>query len=274
MSSDPRRPPSADRGYGGSAAFWDERAQRYDGHFDEPGPDGHALRSRLSVTLAALGNGPGNVLDAGMGPGRLCAILGDRGWTVWGVDASEEMVALARSRLPNASDRLVSASIEVMPFEDDWFDAVVATGVLEYAVVPDALRELARVVRPGGRIVVSYPNPRAAYRRWKMWVYYPVVRALKRLLRVPAAKLPRGAGSIPPERFRDLLRDLGLVVRAERYTSFIPALSPLEQVFPRSVDAFAARLEGRGGALGRSLATQVVFVAEKPAAPEFPDRLG
>ena len=100
-----------------------------------------------------------------MGPGRLYAILGERGWTVSGIDASAEMVSLAR---PTAEAReRPGLAIEAMPFEDDSFDAVVATGVLEYTIVPNALGEIARLLRPEGRAVVSYPNPRAAYRRWK-----------------------------------------------------------------------------------------------------------
>lgn len=246
-----------------SSAFWNERAKLYDSQFDKPGPDGHALRSRLDVTLAALGDGPGSVLDAGMGPGRLCAILANRGWTVSGIDASAAMVMLARERLPEAHDRLVCAPIEAVPFADGSFDAVVATGVLEYAVVPEALAEISRLLRPGGRAVVSYPNPRATYRRWKTRVYYPAVRAVKRLRRAPHIDMPRGAGPIPPERFRDLLNEVGLVSEADQYTSFIPALSPFELVFPRSTETLAARLEGRGGRVGRLLATQVVYAARK-----------
>ena len=70
---------------------------------------------------------------------------------MFGVDASAEMVALARERLPDARDRLAQGSVEELPFEDASFDAVAATGVLEYADVPRALGELARVLRPGDR---------------------------------------------------------------------------------------------------------------------------
>ena len=99
------------------------------------------------------------MLDAGMGPGRLTAELDKRGWTVWGVDGSANMVSLARARVPKAADRLLEARIERLPFGDDRFDAVVSTGVLGY--VDDlevALRELARVLRPGGRLVFSVGN--------------------------------------------------------------------------------------------------------------------
>lgn len=248
-----------------SSAFWNERARLYDSEFDQPGAFGHALRSRLEVTLEALGNGPGTILDAGMGPGRLCAILADRGWTVSGIDASDEMVTLARLRLPEAEKRLLLAPIEDVPLEAGTFDAVVATGVLEYAAVPKALGEIARLLRPGGRAVVSYPNPRAVFRCWQTWVYYPAVRTAKRLGRTPGTVMPRGASPISPERFRALLEKLDLVVDDERYTSAIPALSPFEQLFPRTTEGLAGRLEGRRGLVARLASTQVVFMAHKPS---------
>ena len=172
-----------------AAAFFGDRAAFYDDRYDLHDADGHALRARMSVALTLVGSGPGQVLDAGMGPGRLCAGLANQGWTVSGVDAADEMVAVARRRLPDAAARLVKAEIEVLPFPDAMFDAVTATGVLEYANVPRALAELARVLRPDGLAVVSYPNPHALYGIWKSRFWYAGIRGAKRALRT-ARRLP------------------------------------------------------------------------------------
>ena len=83
-----------------AATYFGDRTALYDGRYEADSADGHALRARMAVVLRLLGDGPGELLDAGMGPGRLCAELEQRGWTVTGVDASEEMVAAARARLP------------------------------------------------------------------------------------------------------------------------------------------------------------------------------
>src|SRR5690242_7146432 len=91
-------------------AFWDSFAARYDDDFEQRSGEAHALQARLQATLGLVGSGPGNALDAGMGPGRLCAELENLGWTVYGVDASSEMVALARARLPGAADRLLQGT--------------------------------------------------------------------------------------------------------------------------------------------------------------------
>jgi SAM-dependent methyltransferase len=246
---------------GRPAAYFDERAARYDRAYDGQDADGHALRARMSVVLRLLGPGPGDVLDAGMGPGRLCAELERRDWTVSGIDASDEMVAAARRRLPEAAPRLLRAEIEAMPFEPASFDAVVATGVLEYSEVPKALAELARILRPGGRMVVSYPNPHAVYAFSKIQVYYPVVRLAKRLLRRPRPSFPRGAGTIPRRRFEALLRAHGLEPVATEHASFLPVPAPLDIVFPRVAARLGRRIEGRGPAW---LSTQVVYAARKP----------
>jgi ubiquinone/menaquinone biosynthesis C-methylase UbiE len=249
------------------AGFFGARAAKYDGAYDARSADGHALRARLKATVELLGEGPGDVLDVGMGPGRLCAELERRGWTVYGVDSSEEMVEFARRRLPAASDRLQRAEIERLPFPDERFDAVAATGVLEYADLRCALDEVARVLRPEGRAVLSYPNPQALYGIWKTRAFYPAVRIAKRALRRGHRMLPRGAGPIRPDRFEELLSAAGLEPRARVLTSFLPIPTPLDSLWPSIAAAAGERLEQGGPRAGRWLATQIVFAAERAAEP-------
>jgi 2-polyprenyl-3-methyl-5-hydroxy-6-metoxy-1,4-benzoquinol methylase len=125
------------------------------------------------------------VLDAGMGGGRLLEALAGRGWNVTGADVSEAMVELARRRVPDAS--LVVAPVEQLPFEEGSFDAAVALGVLEFAQdVEGALRELARILRPDGLAVVSWPNFGGLYTAWRGGVVYRIARALGRPAPPPA----------------------------------------------------------------------------------------
>lgn len=244
---------------------FDERAARYDRIYDDASTDGYALRSRMQKALAAAGDGPGDALDVGMGPGRLCAALAERGWMVSGVDASREMVAVARTRLPAATERLLRGETELLPFADATFDLVTATGVLEYSDLRPAIAEIARVLRPGGRAVLSYPNPRALYAIWKTRLWYPAARGAKRVLGRPNPTMPRGGSPRTPSRFEDELRSAGLVPDSRRESSFLPAITPLEIVLRRPVVWLGERLEQRGGRLGaRLFATQVVYAAHKP----------
>ncbi len=100
------------------------------------------------------------ILDAGCGSGPLFAALRDRGATVTGIDASAGMLELARRRLGADADLRVADLAGPLPFPDDAFDDVIASLVLHY--LEDwgpALAELRRVLKPGGRLLVSVDHP-------------------------------------------------------------------------------------------------------------------
>ncbi|HEY4397441.1 MAG TPA: methyltransferase domain-containing protein [Acidimicrobiia bacterium] len=100
----------------------------------------------------------GRALDAGCGTGRHASHLVERGHDVTGVDGSPEMLEAAHARLPNA--RFLEGDLHALPVDDGEFDLTVcalALGHIELITPPVA--ELARVVRPGGTIVVSDLHP-------------------------------------------------------------------------------------------------------------------
>ena len=100
------------------------------------------------------------ILDAGCGSGPLFAALRDRGAIVTGIDNSAGMLRLARRRLGDGADLQVADLGSTLPFPDDTFDDVTASLVLHY--LQDwgpALAELRRVLKPGGRLIVSVDHP-------------------------------------------------------------------------------------------------------------------
>ena len=100
------------------------------------------------------------VLDAGCGSGPLAAALIDRGAVVTGFDASPAMVELARQRLGADADLHVADLSRPLPFADGAFDDVVVSLVLHYLQDWTApLAELRRVVKPGGRVILSVNHP-------------------------------------------------------------------------------------------------------------------
>ena len=111
--------------------------------------------------LALAGDVAGRrILDAGCGSGPLLAALRDRGAIVTGIDKSAGMAELARRRLGDDADLLVAELGKPLPFPDRTFDDVTASLVLHY--LEDwgpALAELQRVLRPGGRLIVSVNHP-------------------------------------------------------------------------------------------------------------------
>jgi demethylmenaquinone methyltransferase/2-methoxy-6-polyprenyl-1,4-benzoquinol methylase len=114
------------------------------------------------------------VIDVACGTGAVARELAHRyGCSVVGVDQSAEMLAIARSRLGDEIE-LRSARAEALPFEDANFDGLTFTYLLRYVEDPaQTLRELARVVRPGGRIAMLefFIPPNALARLcWEIYV--------------------------------------------------------------------------------------------------------
>jgi SAM-dependent methyltransferase len=98
------------------------------------------------------------LLDAGCGAGLLALLASLRGARVTALDASAALLAIARERLPAAVVR--EGDLEALPFADASFDAVTAVNSIFYAAdMAAAMRELSRVVRPGGRVVVTAWGP-------------------------------------------------------------------------------------------------------------------
>ncbi len=100
------------------------------------------------------------ILDAGCGTGPLAAALIADGASVTGFDASAAMIDLARQRLGESADLQVFDLAEPLPFADSEFDDVVASLVLHYLEDwSGPLAELRRVLRPGGRLILSVNHP-------------------------------------------------------------------------------------------------------------------
>ncbi len=112
----------------------------------------------VEATLRRLKAAPGErLLDIGCGTGALLASLADSAESLdlTGVDLSGEMLAVARART-RPPLRLAQAAADGLPFAGGTFDAVVSTSAFHYFRRPsDALGEVRRVLRPGGRLVIT-----------------------------------------------------------------------------------------------------------------------
>jgi uncharacterized peroxidase-related enzyme len=102
-----------------------------------------ALHERLRLA-------PGErVLDIACGAGLSLELAALRGVAGAGIDASERLVAVARDRSPEADLRV--GDMHALPWDDDSFDVVMSCRGI-WGTTPDALREVMRVLRPGGRL--------------------------------------------------------------------------------------------------------------------------
>jgi demethylmenaquinone methyltransferase/2-methoxy-6-polyprenyl-1,4-benzoquinol methylase len=112
----------------------------------------HQRWRERAVELARVGTGS-RALDVATGTGDMAIALRAAGADVVGCDFSEEMLARARRKEPGL--RFEWADALELPYESDSFDAAtVGFGARNFSDLPKGLSEMARVVRPGGRVVV------------------------------------------------------------------------------------------------------------------------
>lgn len=182
-----------------------------------------------------------SVLDVGCGDGALAAELARHGALVTGLDPDKAMLTRARRRAETESPSLqfVEGRAESLPFNDASFDRVVAVTVLCF--VPQAGRavaEMARVLKPGGRLVVGELG------RWSIWAAYRRLRGYlgHRVWRAATFRTTRELG--------ELVQAAGLDVVQTRGAVYYPPCGIAAELF--------APIDLR---LGRSSAIGAAFVA-------------
>lgn len=180
-----------------------------------------SLEQDLILDLAGPANGL-RVLDVGCGDGVLAQAFAGRGAKVTGVDTSARMIAAARKRAERQGENVSFeiARAEVLPFETDTFDVAVAIAVLCF--VEDAQRaldEMARVLKPGGRLIVGELG------RYNTWAF---VRRIKGWL---GNAVWRSAHFRSPSELRRLAIRAGLVEASVTGAVFYPPIGFAARVF-------------------------------------------
>ncbi len=145
-----------------AARFHEDLAEEWERKYQRP-----TFKNRLHALLSMLGgNGPvkGKWLDAGCGTGILSRRLAERGCDVIGVDASPKMIEVAKrlARSGPVAHKLgfhVIETIEKLDLQESTFDGIICSSVVEYLDNPaQAISEFARILKPGGLLLVSVPN--------------------------------------------------------------------------------------------------------------------
>jgi SAM-dependent methyltransferase len=226
-------------------------------------------------------------LDAGCGTGFQTAILLELGYETIGVDLSAGLLRVAQARC--ASARLVQGDVETLPWRDETVDLVVSCGsTLSFVSHPDrAIAEIARVLRPGGRVLLEVEHrwsldlvwrlassavgdplgyeatPREAWQafgqpiREGVWMDYPGYPRLRLFTRQELDRLLGGAGLVR-------VRAWGL----HGVTNVIPSTVLHRPRLGRVAGALFRRLRALDAALaatraGRVLANSLVVLAAK-----------
>jgi SAM-dependent methyltransferase len=216
-------------------------------YWNSASPSPRVLRHREKVVLRMLGAMPEtglDILDIGCGTGFFLNVLQAKKpiWRLQGVDLSADSVRIAREQGLAVTEGDGEGRL---PFPDGTFDVVYAGEVIEHVFSPDDfLDEVARVLRPGGRFVLSTPNLCAWFNRVLM------VLGIQPLYLEPSTRSKRvGAGVLArlkkedqpvghvriltPSALRDLLARAGFNIERWRGAIYDEGLPPFVLAFDR-----------------------------------------
>jgi len=200
------------------------------------------------VVLDMMGGLVGmRLLDVGCGDGALICAAAARGAMVAGIDADPAMLTAARLRMAQAGleAALREGRVEGLPFPDASFDVVASVTVLCFVDDAErAVREMARVLRPGGRLVIGELG------RWNSWA------ALRRVRGWLGSKTWRAARFRTSGELRTLVQQAGLSVTAIQGAIYYPPANLFARLLA-PLDSWLGRLTPIGAAF-------IVLGAVKP----------
>lgn len=158
--------------------------------------------SRARAVERAMGGRKGRVIDVGCGPGWLLREFDARGWEAMGTELSIAAASFARDELKL---KVESRELSELKFPDGHFDAVTLWHVLEHIPEPSALlREIGRILKPGGVLLVGAPNWGSLGSRLSRSKWFQL-------------DVPRHVNHFTAERLKRELAAVGLEVRRQIY---------------------------------------------------------
>jgi len=190
--------------------YFNRIAERYDSWYQTK-VGRYVDRTEKRLVFSLLTKRSGRALDLGCGTGNYTLELGRRGFDVVGLDASEKMVEIARRK----GARCLVGDAYSLPFPDESFDLVVSITMFEFIHRPDVVvREIRRVLKPGGEVIIGTMNGRSA------WFLF------KRLKSLFVETAYRYARFYTPAELEGLLREAGFAGVKSAGVIFFPSWWP------------------------------------------------
>jgi SAM-dependent methyltransferase len=189
------------------------------------------------------------------------------------MDPSSEMISICRDRF--AGERhahFLAGDATSLPLANGFFDAVICMGVIDaLRDRPRAVREMLRVLKPGGTLLLTFTNSRSPYSWWKKDVFYPLVskyHAVKARMEGRSGATAMRLGGSTRTLYSEgaahrLVESLGAKVSDIVPYHFNLFLSPLDEIMPRLALTAAQRLEGSASSLPGWMAFGFIVKARK-----------
>lgn len=226
-----------------------------------------SFASQKQIVLEMLDGAAGRALDVGCGPAIMEEALLERGFEVWGIDASVKMIEYGNQRMAahpmRARCHLNVGDAERLDCADGFFDAIVSMGVLEYLPSYDRMiGEIRRALRPGGIAVLTLPSGVSAYRVARS-VFDAVRQRAKRALgRPPDESQLFAIHRCVPWKLDQQLERAGLRKIQGRFCNFI--FFPLYELHSGASDALNRSLTSLSDSpLGPLLGSQYIVKVQK-----------
>ena len=222
-------------------AIYDKRAQEY----IYRGADGFPARKHRGILEHLQNLAKLRLLEVGCGNGPYLAWLSKRDLTsIVGIDLSPRILIEARKRVQHEGQisivRLVAADAVTLPFVDASFDLLLASQVIEHIpAARSALREMWRVMRPGGVLIISTDNRDNRVTQALSWP----LRFMRRLLGFPEWHPPFPHRSYAQAEFIAMIRQAGFdVLEASTYRFSWPSRLVKMRFLVRFLDSIEERL--------------------------------
>ncbi|AJC72515.1 ubiquinone biosynthesis protein UbiE [Thermococcus guaymasensis DSM 11113] len=192
------------------AEYFDKIASRYDDWYKTKTGQ-YVDRVEKWLVFSMLKTKSGRALDLGCGTGNYTLELKKRGFDVIGLDASEEMLKIARMKGLNC----IKGDAYNLPFPDESFDLVLSVTMFEFIHEPEkVIAEIHRVLKPGGEVLIGTMNGRS------LWFIF------KRLKSIFVETAYRYARFYTPEELETLLKNAGFRDVESAGVIFFPSFWP------------------------------------------------
>lgn len=231
------------------------RARAYASEYQGNTPQAHFFNTRLKRVGELLKDfKAGRVLDVGCGPAIIGHLFCGRSVQYYGVDISQDMIGECINTFGDDPQFSFSVGrIEELQFPSSYFDVVLCLGAFEYLSEGHvAMKEIARVTKMNGTIIITMHNPFSPYRVWLRYGFGKLRNAPTKLMRLikgrrydQGAKVPkRPVFRVYSEKaLRHLFASEGLRVEDVVYYDFNLFLSSLDALFPKASVYVSRKLE-------------------------------